>query len=241
MPKHVFFDLDDTLTPSRSRMKSEHEQLFAQLSSRRDIVVVSGAQESQMRKQLPDPSQVRYYMLTQNGNHAISPDSQVLWSESFSNAQKQVIVATIERWRAEVAIDVHDEEDLVEDRGSQISYSLIGHEEDRAKKAAFDPGGPMRTKFLKAHPEDAARLVEAGIEVTVAGTTCFDFFLLGKNKGFHVARVAQRMNWNKNDCLYIGDALEPGRNDETVIGVVPTHQVKNPDDTFRFIGENLLS
>ena len=48
------------------------------------------------------------------------------------------------------------------------------------------------------------------------------------------------INWKKEDCLYVGDALFPGGNDETVIGIVPTHAVKDPDDTFRFIESNLL-
>ena len=49
------------------------------------------------------------------------------------------------------------------------------------------------------------------------------------------------MGWNKEECLYVGDALFPGGNDAVVVGVVPTHQIKDPDDTFRFIKENLLS
>src|SRR5579859_6560314 len=176
MTKHVFFDLDDTLTPSRSRMKAEHESMFARLCIQKNVIVVSGARESQMRKQLPDPANVRYYMLTQNGNHAIDPDGAVLWSEAFSDEQKRTIFEIIEAWKAELAIPVRDERDLVEDRGSQISYSLIGHEEDRAKKAAFDPGGAMRTDFLKKHAEDVERLRQTDVEVTVAGTTCFDIF-----------------------------------------------------------------
>ena len=37
--------------------------------------------------------------------------------------------------------------------------------------------------------------------------------------------------------MYVGDALFPGGNDETVIGVIPTHPVDSPDATFTFINQ----
>ncbi len=56
MPSHIFFDLDDTLTPSRSPMKPEHIPLFLELCGKKDVIVISGAQESQMVQQLPTES-----------------------------------------------------------------------------------------------------------------------------------------------------------------------------------------
>lgn len=241
MFKHIFFDLDDTLTPSRSPMDSAYVPFFERLCLTRDVIVVSGAQESQMRRQLPNRNFTgSYYMLTQNGNHAIDRDEAILWSETFSEKQRSLLLQTIEKWKRELAIKVSDERDLVEDRGSQISYSLIGHEEERVKKAAFDPDGSKRRAILAERQSDTALLHEGGIEVTISGTTCLDFFLLGKNKGYHVARLVGHLGWRKEECLYVGDALEPGRNDETVIGVIPTHAIKNPDDTFDFIKNDLL-
>ncbi|HVU75427.1 MAG TPA: HAD-IIB family hydrolase [Candidatus Paceibacterota bacterium] len=239
MTKHFFFDLDGTLTPSRSEIRAQDVATFEQLCAQYDVVVVSGAQDSQMRKQLPERLNAKFYRLTQNGNKAFDPDGNEMWSEVFAPEQEKLVFATIEKWKHELAIAVRDENDLVEHRGSQISYSLIGHEEDRAKKAAYDPDGSAIKKILAQRPADVAALTEAGVEVTVAGTTCFDFFLLGKNKGFHVARLAVQKGWDKDECIYIGDALEPGRNDETVIGVLPTHAVKDPDDTFSFIKKML--
>lgn len=241
MPKHVFFDLDDTLTPSRTMMKAEHVSLFLQLCSAKDAIVVSGAEESQIRKQLPSEASGRYFVLSQNGNHAIGKDGAVLWSEAFSPEQVSEIYAFIKKIHDELALTVRNEDDLIENRGSQISYSLIGHNEERPIKKAFDPDGSKRKAILAAHAVDVEHLRSTGIEITVGGTTCLDIFLLGRNKGFHVPRLIGHEGWSKADSLYVGDALEPGRNDESVIGVVPTHAVENPDDTFRFIEQNLLS
>jgi len=234
MPKHYFFDMDDTLTPSRTPMSEAHSRIFEQLCNSKDVVVVSGAQESQILKQLPQIN-ARYYMLTQSGNRAIGPDKNILWSESFTEEQEAHIRGLIAQWKTRLALEVQDEENLVEHRGSQISYSLIGHDEDRVKKAAFDPRGTFRRQVLAESEDDIRKLHDAGVEITIAGTTCFDFILLGKNKGYHVAKLIGHMGWSKEDSIYVGDALEPGRNDETVVGIIPTHAVKNPDETFEFI------
>ena len=76
--------------------------------------------------------------------------------------------------------------------------------------------------------------------VRPGGTTTFDFTIAGKDKGFNILRLIRHEGWKKEDCIYIGDALFAGGNDETVIGVIPTHAVKDPDDTFDFVKANLL-
>jgi len=240
MPKHLFFDLDETLTPSRSMMLSAHVPLFEAICRIRDVIVVSGAQESQMSKQLPPQTEdCTYFMLTQNGNHAIAPDRSVLWSERFKSDQTALVLEFIRLIHDELALSVSNEADLVEIRGSQISYSLVGHNERLEVKKAFDPHGSKRREILARRFSDVQKLTENGIEITVGGTTCLDIYLLGKNKGFHVPRLIEQMAWQKNDSLYFGDALEPGRNDESVIGVIPTQAVSGPDETFESIAKML--
>jgi phosphomannomutase len=235
MPKHLFFDMDDTLTRSKSPMSAAHESLFRSLCEKKDVIVVSGQDESNIRRQITAQFDGSYYLLTQNGNHAINKDGSVLWHETFSLEQKEAIHTFIEQIRRELDLKVKDENDIVEDRGSQISYSLIGHHENVDVKRAFDSGAIKRIALLKSHESDVEELHAVGVEVAAAGTTCFDFMMLGKNKGFNVVRFIDMRKWKKDDSMYIGDALEPGRNDESVIGVIPTHAVKGPDDTFIFI------
>lgn len=240
MPKHFFFDLDDTLTPSRSPMEDAHVPLFVELCNAFNVVVVSGSKQSQMEAQLPPLSDtVPYFQLTQNGNHAIDPRSDVLWSERFSDAQKELVFSFLKKIHDELALPVSDENDLLEDRGSQISYSTLGHHEKLEKKRAYDPTGEKRKALLLAHENDVRELERAGVEITVGGTTCLDIFLLGKHKGFNVDRLLQKMGWEKESCLYIGDALEAGRNDESVVGVIPTRPVANHEETSIFIKEML--
>jgi hypothetical protein len=94
-------------------------------------------------------------------------------------------------------------------------------------KEKFDPQGVRRTNLLATHP-----LTSETIEVKVAGTTCLDYFRKGHNKGYNIARLCTYKDWNPDTCLYFGDALFPGGNDETVIGIIDTEAVENPDDTY---------
>lgn len=225
---------------SRTEMTPAHKILFKQLCDTKDVIVVSGAQESQIRKQIPDSMGAHFYVLGQTGNQAIDRDGSGLWKEIFTDEQTKETLAFIEILKKEFNLSVTNPDDLIELRGSQISYSPIGHHETLDKKYSFDPGAKKRREMLTLHVADVQKLNSIGIDVVPGGTTCFDFFLAGKNKGFNVARLIEHQKWNKEECVYVGDALFPGGNDETVVGVIPTLAVKDPDDTFRFV-KDLLS
>lgn len=239
MPKHIFFDLDNTLTPSKSLILPEHAPILKQLSEKADVIVVSGHGAVDIRKHLTEALAGSYHTLGQNGNRAETRDGQLLWNRSLNDAQKAAIIAFTDTLRRHLNYTVKDEDDIIDDRDSQIAYSLIGHHEDHAKKNAFDPKHEIRLGLLETFATDVEKLKEANVEVRSGGTTVLDFFELGKNKGYNVAAFIDAMGWKKEDCLYIGDALFPGGNDETVVGVIPTHAVAGPDDTFKFIKEML--
>lgn len=216
----LIFDLDDTLTKTRTPIEPSMKELLASLPC--DIVVITGANIEQMQKQLDG---LHCYMLSQNGNHAVYED-QVLWHDTLHPEEVVEImdhIASLPRpW------SVPDEHDLVENRGSQISYNLYGHNAPRAEKEAFDPDKAKRIKLLAEHP-----LVSDNVEVRIAGTATLDYFRKGHNKGFNIARLCEFKDWNLDNCLFFGDALYPGGNDEAVIGVVDTVSVQGPEDTYQ--------
>jgi HAD superfamily hydrolase (TIGR01484 family) len=239
MYRHWFFDLDNTLTPSKDHIRSQDVPTLVRLCDRADVTVVSGHGEKDIRAHLGADLAGTYHILGQNGNYAETRDGKQLWNRSLSQDRKDAIHAFIAKAKDHLKIAVKDDQDLVEDRDSQIAYSLIGHHEDRDKKTAFDPRHEIRLKLLSDLAGDVAMLRDAGVEVRSGGTTVLDFFELGKNKGYNVAAFIASMGWKTDECIYLGDALFPGGNDETVIGIIPTHAVESPDDTFTFINEML--
>lgn len=248
MRKHYFFDLDNTLTPSKSLIEQAHVPILKELCARADVTVVSGHGENDIRKHLRPELDGAYHVLGQNGNRAVTKDGTILWNHSLGEPQKATIRAFIADVREGLRLSgtvpsVRDENDIVEDRDSQIAFSLIGHHENKATKDAFDPAFEKRRAILTAAKSDGwmQRLADAGVEARIGGTTNIDFFQLGKNKGFNVAAFIKTMGWKPEDCLYVGDALFPGGNDETVVGIIPTKPVKDYRETYAFLTTELSS
>ncbi len=220
--KHLFFDMDDTVTMTRSLMDDDSYKLFQTLPY--NIIIVSGAHTSQIALQTRD---LKFYRLGQNGNQAIHANGTVLWEETLTEEHSYHIHRHIQQLKEIAPHEVYNDDDLVEHRGAQISYSLIGHHAELAYKKKCDPDQMHRKGMLARIPFDRSNL-----EVRIGGTTCLDYFEKGKNKGFNVRRLIERMAWNADDAIYFGDALYAGGNDETVIGVIDTVSVKNHRDTY---------
>lgn len=227
MYKHLFFDLDNTITRSRSPVEPAMREILSEfLAAGVNIVIVSGARVEQAKKQLDN---LPCIYLGQNGNHAHDTEKEKdLWFRELSGDEKKEILDHIKKiprtW------PVKDEHDLVEDRKCQISYSLLGHTESVQKKEEFDPDSSRRRALLQKHP-----FVSDTVEVKIGGTTCFDYISKGKHKGFNITELLLQKGWKKDECLYFGDALFPGGNDETVVGVIETRPVRNPADTLQFL------
>ncbi len=227
MYRHFFFDLDNTVTRSRSAVSSEMRDTLRGLQNAgSDVIIVSGARVEQAQTQL---EKLSCYYLGQNGKHVYDGKTEKdVWRHTLTPAQKEKIMEHIRSiprtWT------VIDERDLIEDRACQISYSLIGHHENLEKKEAFDPTSDKRKEILKRYP-----LNSDSVEVKIGGTTCLDYIQKGKHKGYNVAAFIKHMGWDKRECVYVGDALFPGGNDETVVGVINTKPVANPSETLDFI------
>lgn len=228
MPKYIFFDLDNTLTRSRRAVTPEMAFLLGRLAQKHEVIVVSGGSDAkQIRPQLGEQLRGEYWSMGQNGNVCIEKSGNTLWENKLNWLQKYEVLSYIKAIHASNILPYKSEDDLVEDRGSQISYSFVGHtEKDISKKECFDPDKIKRAMILKKFPFKSKT-----IEVKIAGTTCFDFYIKGSHKGKNIAALCKKMGWEKKDCLYVGDALFKNGNDESVIGVIPLKKVRDPKDT----------
>lgn len=207
-----FFDLDNTVTPSRSEI---HPAIFDTLNHIKNKVIISGASEEQMRSQLGG---LRCAVMSQNGN------VNSLWKRLLTTEEQELILKHIELYS-----DKTNPTDKTENRGAQVSYSFVGHHAPLEIKKTFDPTGEKRRKMLETFP------LPAGIEAKIAGTTCIDYLPIGLNKGTNILKYIELKGWKRRDCIYVGDALFPGGNDETVIGVIPAFSVKMWRDTLEFL------
>ena len=212
--KYLFLDLDGTLCLSKQKCTEEMLQGLERVNEKRKIFIVSGGELSRMQIQVPI-KWVTYF--AQNGNE-IFDGVTIIRKNELTN--KKEILEHIKL----IAGDMEITDDMIDDRGSQISFSFVGHNAPYETKVVFDPDRKIRMEALKKHPFHNA---------FVAGTTCIDY--IPKTKGENIQHYLNLRKIKTSDCLYVADALEKGANDETVVGIIPTFAVKNPEDTLKFL------
>lgn len=222
---HFFFDLDETVTPSRSIILPHAKELMSSLPV--DIVIISGLAPDVIQKHIDG---LRAVVMGQNGNNAYDYEGNRLWNDVLTEVEKNKILSHISKIVTQNDFEWKDESDIIEDRDSQIAYSLIGNHEDVARKKMCDPTLEVRKRALATFP-----LIDDAIQVSISGSTTLDYLRKGSHKGTNVARLIQHFGWNKDDCVYFGDRLHPGGNDEPVIGVIDTVAVENHEHTYQLL------
>ncbi len=225
MKTKLFFDLDQTLARSRIMMADEMRDLLISHGDVYEYVVISGAEYTRIKWQI---NGVPMHILGNVGNDAHDQNGDVLWQNPLTEEQKQEVREHAHKLIEFFNIPDLNEDDLIEDRLYQMCYSTLGHNADLDAKHAFDPSGEKRKAALQTHPFSSET-----IEVLIGGTTTFDYFQRGMHKGKNIVRFLAHKGWPKEECVYFGDRLHPGGNDESVIGVIETVSVENPDDTYQ--------
>lgn len=234
MKKYIFFDLDNTLTRSRSPITPEMSALLLRLCKQHQVIVVSGADAKQIARQVGPSLSGKYWSMGQSGNACIDKAGVLIWENKMDWIQKYEVLDYVYHIFKKDIFSYKNKFDLVQDRGCQISYSCIGHNEEVGKKEQFDPDKAKRLLLLKMFPFKSKT-----VEVKIAGTTCLDFYIKGSNKGKNIAALCKKMGWKKSESLYVGDALFKNGNDESVIGIIPVKKVRDPSDTEIVIKELL--
>lgn len=224
MKKVVAFDLDDTLAVSKSALSDRMAELLGQLLERFEVCVISGGKFEQFKKQLIDRLDVgplvlrklhimptcgtRYYRYDE-----VEDDWTLQYAEDLSDAQKQEIIGVLKEEAAK--IDLKNSKTwgpLIEDRQSQISYSILGQQAPPEKKYAWaEKYGDIKKQF---HARVAERLPD--LEVRLGGSTTIDITRLGIDKAYGIHKLIGILELGKEDVLFFGDKLQEGGNDYPV-------------------------
>ncbi len=221
--RYLFFDLDQTLTPSRQPILPAMRRFLRELKGV-SLIIVSGQDTAQISRQIVD---LPAYLLGQNGSHALDPAGHELWRFTLSAEQRQEILAHIAELTTRLDAPPNEDYRPIEDRGAQITFSPIGNAAPVELKRIYDPDRRKRERLLADHPFRSRELV-----VKIGGSTSLDYFHRERHKGAGVARLIDERGWPRKACVYFGDGLYPGGNDEAVIGVIQTIPVRDHLDTY---------
>lgn len=244
----MIFDLDGTLTESKSALTPEMGSTLARLLAAMPVAVMSGGAYVQFQKQflggMPSDANLGnlYLFPTSAGQCYTWNDGEwhTIYENPFTPEEKSAILRALDESLKETGLDQSPPQlwgEQIEDRGSQISWSALGQQAPIAEKKAWDPD---RSKRLPLRAAFLARL--SGFSVGVNATNTIDITREGITKAYGVQRFSEIIQMPIADMLYVGDGLFPGGNDEVVVPTgIPTERVYGPADTAAIIERVLAS
>jgi HAD superfamily hydrolase (TIGR01484 family) len=117
--------------------------------------------------------------------------------------------------------------ELIEDRGTQITYSALGQEAPIDAKLTWDPDFAKRKRIKKLLDQQLPDL-----SVHLGGATSVDITKPGIDKAYGIHKLQELLKIEMTDILFIGDALFDGGNDAPVRQMgIDTVQVASPSVT----------
>lgn len=241
-PRLVAFDLDDTLAPSKSAIDPRIGDLLIGLAERVEVAIISGGQLQQFRAQvvdrLPESSDevlshvhllptcgTQYYRI--QGGGIVTVYAHVLTDDEKSRA-----IAAVEGEARRLGLwEAETWGDILEDRGSQITFSALGQRAPLEAKIAWDPTGAKKSSLREAV---AAQIPD--LEVRSGGSTSVDITHSGIDKAYGMRQLAEQTGIALEDMLFVGDRLDPDGNDYPVLAIgVPCHAVTGWQDTAEYL------
>jgi hydroxymethylpyrimidine pyrophosphatase-like HAD family hydrolase len=120
---------------------------------------------------------------------------------------------------------------VIEDRGSQITFSALGQEAPVKAKAAWNKKSDTRRALMKIIQKELPQF-----EVRRGGLTSIDVTQKGIDKAYGVRQIEKVLKISMKDMVFIGDALYSGGNDAAAKKTgVQTIAVNEPKDTIAII------
>lgn len=241
-PRLVAFDLDDTLAPSKSPIDPRIGELLIALAERVEVAIISGGQLAQFTAQvvdrLPDASGAvleRMHLLPTCGTqyYRLSEDGVVtIYKRSLTDDQKSRALAAVEDEARRLGLwESETWGDILEDRGSQITFSALGQKAPVSAKSAWDPTGEKKNTLRAAV---AALLPD--LEVRSGGSTSVDITEQGIDKAYGMRQLSEQTGIPLDDMLFVGDRLDPDGNDYPVLAMgVTCHAVEGWEDTAAYL------
>ncbi len=242
LPKEamIMFDIDGTIAASKSAITKDMAEALCDVSQYKKIAIISGGTWEQFMEQiinhLPPSTHVEnMYMLPTSGTRLyINREShwQQEYAELLNDEEARLIKESL--YNAVNIVMPHVEilyGEQIENRGTQISLSLLGQNAPLASKEICDPSGEIRKKIVA--------LVEKTLhnfEVRIGGMTTIDVTKKGMDKGYGIQRLCTSIAAKLSDIVYVGDALFEGGNDYAAKKIgVHCIEVKNENETLEML------
>ena len=249
MKKVIAFDLDDTLAVTKSPISDRMSELLIQLLEKYDVCIISGGKFEQFKMQVVDrleaPSHIlnKFHLMPTCGTRYYRYDElkdnwKLQYAEDLTTEEKDEIIRVVETTAREVGLWADAPYgDIIEDRGSQVTYSALGQQAPAEAKYQWAEDNEEAKQELRI--KIAERLPH--LEVRLGGTTSVDITRIGIDKAYGMRKLIDAIDVDQDDILFIGDKLQEGGNDYPVKAMgIDTIEVDGWEDT-AFVLEGVLA
>lgn len=242
----IIFDLDNTLCESKESIEQNMVESLIELANQdNNIAIVSGASFEQINKRVLSYLENysnrllhSFYILPSSGGAFYKRWFNYGWLPVYEYAMTKSDYSNIEQVVLDVA-KVHGPSKvwgkLIENRETQVTYSLLGHKASVSDKKSFDSDYRKRIRIVE---ELNPKL--PGFDIFMGGLSSIDICLKGINKQFGVDQLMRSLNVGREEVICVGDAFFEGGNNymalEMSLDYVAVHGV---EDTYNWIQQQL--
>ena len=242
--KIVAFDLDGTLAESKQVITREMSDLLARLLIKTKVIVVSGGSFSQYQKQflpfLPEKgmNKSNLILLPTCGSQSYEFNSDLnQWQKieevGFLPGVKKQVIKSLEEIIKSNQYDIPTKTwgEIIEDRGTQITFSALGQNAPILEKQKWDPDQIIRQRI-----KETLVTMISEVDISIGGMTSVDILPKGHNKAKGLERLLKRLDYQPDELVFVGDAIFPGGNDYSVFEAgIETIKVENVKQTAEII------
>lgn len=196
MKKLIIFDLDGTLAESKSSINAEISLLLNDLLKLLKVAVISGGNWQQFENQLlanlsPNEHLKNLSLLPTCGTkfYQYLSNWQLLYSEDFNQNEKDKIINAITNTMNLTGFKAKKTwGEVIEDRGSQITFSGLGQKAPIEEKVKWDANFAKR-KAMKTILDE----ILPTFSVRLGGTTSIDITKLGIDKAYGIKKLSNML------------------------------------------------
>lgn len=225
-------------------------EVFARLLDRTTVAVISGGNFQQFEMQLVDrldslagvseEALERLHLLSTCGTRYERREGGVwrtVYQENLTTEERDAALTALREEAERLGLwESAPWGDVLEDRGSQVTFSALGQRAPIDAKKTWDPDGVKKNTLRAAVAERLPNL-----EVRSGGSTSIDITRSGIDKAYGMRKLEQHTGIPLGDMLFVGDRLDPDGNDYPVKAMgVTCHAVEGWEDTVDYL-EQLLA
>jgi phosphomannomutase len=233
----IVFDFDGTLAESKQPMDAEMAKLVRALLKTRKVAVIGGGKYELFRKLFVAKLHASKGLLknlflfptTATSFYKYSGGWKSVYSHKLTLVERKRIFRAFEQAFEELHY-AHPKKmygKLIEDRGSQVTFSALGQKAPlNLKNAWVAKNAPMKLRIAKR-----VQSILPELEVRAAGYTSIDVTHKGIDKGYGIRQMEKYLKIPRKQMLFVGDALFKGGNDHAVLKTgVDAVAVKGPEE-----------